>query len=323
MEKYTFKDLACEVLETIERPMSANEIWNLACEKGLDQKLQTSGKTPDQTLSSRLYETIKKPDSPICSVSQDPIKFWLRSRMNELGKNDFSAQIPNAEPYVDSKSQNERDGGYQERDLHPLLVRFVMKNFGVYCKTIYHEESRKQRMGKNQWIHPDIVGVKFPSHYNNETFSMVKNFNQTPYKLYSFELKKNLNFSNLRECYFQAVSNSSWANLGYLVVLKCEENEEFMQELWRLNNAFGIGLIQLNAEKLLSSQILIPAKEKENLDFDTIDLLLSENPNFKDFIASINHNATVSDFKFINDKGYDEILSDEKMEKHIKDKGIN
>jgi hypothetical protein len=30
-------------------------------------------------------------------------------------------------------------------------------------------------------------------------------------------MKKELNFSNLRESYFQAVSNSSWANEGYLV----------------------------------------------------------------------------------------------------------
>ena len=42
----------------------------------------------------------------------------------------------------------------------------------------------------------------------------VLNLNQTTggiaVKLYSFEIKKELSFSNLREAFFQAVSNSSW-----------------------------------------------------------------------------------------------------------------
>ena len=36
-------------------------------------------------------------------------------------------------------------------------------------------------------------------------------------KLWSFEAKLLINRSNVRECFFQAVSNSSWANFGYLV----------------------------------------------------------------------------------------------------------
>ncbi|MCW1533883.1 HrgA protein, partial [Campylobacter jejuni] len=89
-----------------------------------------------------------------------------------------------------------------------------------------------------------------------------------------------LNFSNLKECYFQAVSNSSWANEGYLVVLQ-EIDSEVLSELRRLNQSFGIGVIKL--KDISNSQILISAKEKE-LDIQTLNMLINKNPNFKEFI---------------------------------------
>ena len=199
------------------------------------------------------------------------------------------------------------------------------EDFKLHCKTIYHELSKKAKSGKNQWIHPDIVGVHYPFGFQEETSELLKNLGKTLYELYSFELKVVLDFSNLRECYFRAVSNSSWANEGYLVVLECDESKEFMDELWRLSNAFGIGVIKLNTEDLLTSEVLIPANEKENLDFKTIDLLVDENPNFKEFIESINKNIELSNSKHkhnFDDRAYDEVFSDEKMEKNIKNKKI-
>lgn len=55
-----------------------------------------------------------------------------------------------------------------------------------------------------------------------------------------------LSWSNLKECYFQAVSNSSFANEGYLVVFE-EFDDEILEELIRLNASFGIGVIKLES----------------------------------------------------------------------------
>lgn len=68
-------------------------------------------------------------------------------------------------------------------------------------------------------------------------------------------MKKTLNFTNLREYYFQAVSNSSWANEGYIVALDIDEDDSFLAELKRLNNAFGIGVIKLNDENIIMSNL--------------------------------------------------------------------
>ena len=56
-------------------------------------------------------------------------------------------------------------------------------------------------------------------------------FVKIPLKIYSFEMKKYLSIANLREYYFQAVSNSSWANEGYLVALNIDKNDKELMEL--------------------------------------------------------------------------------------------
>ncbi len=156
--------------------------------------------------------------------------------------------------------------------------------------------------------------------YEDDSFELFKNLNQISYKIYSFELKKELNFSNLRESYFQAVSNSSWANEGYLIAL--DYDEEILDELQRLNNAFGIGFIKINAGDLTSSQIIIQAKEKLNLDLKTLNMLVYKNKDFRNFIQNINQDIDISNIERIGTKFYDKVLEDDTMDKYIVDKKI-
>ena len=75
------------------------------------------------------------------------------------------------------------------------------------------------------------------------------------YFLYSFELKLEINFSNLRKCYFQAVSNSSWANYGYLVVENINLFDiDLMNECYRLTEEFRIGLIKIDINNYFNSK---------------------------------------------------------------------
>ncbi len=184
-----------------------------------------------------------------------------------------------------------------------MLVKFLYENldFNLNCKTIYHEQSKKGKGGEDKWNYPDIVGVYFPyDDYEKETITLLENIKQNSYKLFSFELKIALNFSNLKECYFQALSNSSWANEGYLVVLQ-EIDSEVLSELRRLNQSFGIGVIKL--------------------DIQTLNMLINKNPNFKEFIDDINKQIKVGKEAKIQ-ANFDEIKSDEEMEKYLKEKCI-
>ncbi|EML8146620.1 HrgA protein [Campylobacter jejuni] len=306
--KLTYKELIIEVLKQTKKPLNVSEIWQKALEKGLDKKLSSIGQTPTQTIWNRLLTD----KINFLKTSIKPTTFWLKERENELLKLDNKNEITN---------EKQEKNKFHERDLHPLLVKFLYENldFNLNCKTIYHEQSKKGKGGEDKWNYPDIVGVYFPyDDYEKETITLLENIKQISYKLFSFEIKIALNFSNLKECYFQALSNSSWANEGYLVVLQ-EIDSEVLSELRRLNQSFGIGVIKLEKD-ISNSQILISAKEKE-LDIQTLNMLINKNPNFKEFIDDINKQIKVGKEAKIQ-ANFDEIKSDEEMEKYLKEKCI-
>jgi hypothetical protein len=132
-------------------------------------------------------------------------------------------------------------------------------------------------------------------------------------------LKITLNFSNLRQSYFQAVSNSSWANEGYLVALNIDDDPSFKDEVRRLNNAFGIGIIKLNPENIFESEILFPSRINQEIDWDTVNRLANENADFSYFLKLITEDCKLGKVK----SQYDKVLKMDELTKYIKDKGIN
>ncbi|EPE6971855.1 HTH domain-containing protein [Campylobacter upsaliensis] len=308
MSKITYKELIIEVLKEAKKPLSVSEIWEKACEMGLEKRLSSIGQTPTQTLWNRFF--VNRDD--FIKATQKPITFWLRSRQNELINLNLSEE----------KEVRLEKTKFNERDLHPLLVKFLYENldFRLNSKTIYHEKSKKSENGKDKWNYPDIVGVYFPyDDYQNETLGLLESLKLNSYKIFSFELKISINFSNLKESYFQAVSNSSWANEGYLVVLK-ELDSEVLSELRRLNQSFGIGVIQLDGSEISNSKIVLSAKEKA-LDMQTIDMLVDKNEDFKKFINDINQQIRAGKDAKIQAE-FDRVKSDEEMAKYLKEKHI-
>ncbi|WP_308603955.1 hypothetical protein [uncultured Fibrobacter sp.] len=132
-------------------------------------------------------------------------------------------------------------------------------------------------------------------------------------------MKKEIKWSNLKECYFQAVSNSSWANEGYLVALKYETEPEFMEEMRRLNNAFGIGFIRLDSDNIDESEILFPATTRNFVDWDTLNRLGKVNKDVKELIVHIKESVIIKNVKIAE---YDKVLQDTELAKWIKEKGI-
>jgi len=319
MEKqYTFVDLIVEVFNITKIPMSPEEIWEKALELGLNNKLGSTGKTPPATIGARLYVDIKENESKskFVQVSKRPSRFVLRSL--NISSSTILSELEKKE---ETEIKRNNESNYNERDLHPLLVKYVYTNphFNCYAKTIYQENSVRKVKGANEWLHPDLVGVYFPfSDYSKVTMDLQKSLNVNSIKLFSFEMKKHLDYSNLRQCFFQAVSNSSWANEGYLVCLRIDEDLEFRNELQRLSNAFGIGIIKLNAENINESEIICSARFNENLDWDTLDRLAEDSPDFKKFLNDLMDDNALGKVK----SNYDKVIPDEKYENYIREKKI-
>lgn len=319
----TFLKCAEEILQDAEYPLSYKEIWKCAEERGLAKKLASSGKTPMDSLAARLYVNIRdKADSIFMFASKKPTTFWLKARERELANLETKINKVNEAEELRVEGLNEEKKGLKERDLHPLFVKFLKDSkdnkFNAYAKTIYHEKSTKNQKGVDKWNFPDIVAVHFPfDDYTEDALNLAKNINQSKPKIYSFELKIALSWGNLKESYFQAVSNSSWANEGYLVVFK-EIDNEILDEIKRLNQSFGIGLIQLGLENI---ECILNAKERE-LDFETIEMLIEKNKDFKEFIQNVNKDFKTNDKDRIAIQNYDKILDDDKLKNHIENKKI-
>ena len=161
-----------------------------------------------------------------------------------------------------------------------------------------------------------MVGCYFPiGEWEPEVIEFSSTMGSCPLKLFSFELKKALNFGNLREAFFQTVSNSSWAHESYLVAAEISTDEDFRAELRRLSTSFGVGVIRLDVADPDASEILFPPQTREYLDWETINKLSTMNPDFRDFLKRV---KTDISSKEIRKEKYDKVLEVEELINTIK-----
>jgi hypothetical protein len=175
-----------------------------------------------------------------------------------------------------------------EQQLYPILIDFLKTEFRLYCQRIDEKRSKNQRgFGGNQWLHPDIVAMQpIDKEWDDLVRTCVQQGEGKRVRLWSFEVKKELNGSNIRSSFFQAVSNSSWANEGYLVTTSIADNK-VTQELRMLSALHGIGLILLDPENPSESDIMLPAKSRPDIDWQSVNRIVVENDDFKDYIELV------------------------------------
>lgn len=301
----TFLQLAEKVIQEEKRPLGASEIWDLAVERAYEKELATQGKTPWATLGARLYVEVRdNPNGAFITIGSRPKRFFLRSLANSLGQKALELLLP---------PTSEKRPDYLEKDLHPFLVYYGFYYLRAYLKTIRHAKSDKKEFG--EWVHPDIVGCYFPfSDWKDEVVEVSSLMGNTAVKLFSFELKRELSIANLREAFFQAVSNSSWANEGYLAAMEIDNDEDFRVELERLSTSFEIGVIRIDIEDPDSTEIILPAKSKELVDWETVNKLASINSDFRDLLRRIKTDISSRE---IRREMYDQVLDKDELIRSI------
>ncbi len=186
---------------------------------------------------------------------------------------------------VEKQAQASKPGKLSEHDLYPLLCGYLHGDLKLYPKRI-DEKRATNRHGPNgnKWLFPDLVALEnLGEDWDQEIRACVQQAGAQRARLWSFEVKLLINRANVRETWFQAVSNSSWANLGYLVAADIQENA--MKELRLLGASYGIGLIRLDTGAPSESEILIPARERSEIDWDACNRLAVENSDFREFVS--------------------------------------
>ena len=280
----TIKEAILLSLEDFPHGAIVREVYENILKKKIF-KFSNEARTPDATVSALMGTMVRKGDVRIKRFKNDKniFSYYLSKYSENIENNNFVPIKKKKDPL-----------SFNERELHPLLCSYLNYN-GIVAKTIFHEKSCKAEEHQ-KWIHPDIVGAKFIEQKNLTCNSLYKAISKRDsLRLYSYELKKKIeNDYDLKKCFFQAVSNSSWANHGYLVSF--DINTELKDELARLNHSFGIGFILLKANPY-ESQTWFEAKDRQ-LDFTTIDKLCEINPDFREFIKLVEATLTADDKHF-------------------------
>ena len=252
------KEFAIRVLSESPEPLNYKQIFEEGKRIGLDKELEYSGKTD---IPNNIYSTINqditthRENSVFIKLSSNPVLFGLAEKKDSYSKNSVEKAIKKEVTAEEKelKSRNTEED-YNECDLHPLLVMYLSGNshFMCYTKTIVQQEGNKAPKGIDKWRYPDLIGVcdiGQAKDYEDCTLAVMRKLSENQFKVFSFEMKKAINRSNAREEYFQAVSNSSWANEGYLVAAEIDENDSLlMKDFSLLNSLFGIGIIHLNQD---------------------------------------------------------------------------
>ncbi len=265
----TIKEAIVKVLEENKDSFTYLEVYDLINKK---KYINWGGKTPKDTIGALLGNFIRDNDNRVKRIKgKNGFEYYLSKYENEL----------NLKKTTENNSKTEGHTTYKERDLHLLLSSYLNYE-NIYSKTIFHEKSTNTKDNHQKWIHPDMVGCKFTTLKNHSSNTLMKSVNKNnAFELSSYEIKKEINSDyELKQYFFQTVSNSSWANYAYLVAF--EIADDLKEEIERLNQSFGIGVIKLQANPF-ESKVLYHAKHKE-LDFKTIDKLCEINKDFEKFI---------------------------------------
>lgn len=272
----TIKEAILKSLDDINNITNSFDVYSHIIDKKY-YEFSKEAKTPASTVSALLGDFIRNGDSRVKRIKATggTYSYYLTKNEEKIGIETLTEVTETEVKKVDKVKT------YEERDLHKLLSSFL-KNTGIYSKTIFHEMSTYGKDGNQIWTHPDMVSIKFLNLQSKVSQTFLKAINRVDtFKISSYEIKKEINSDNeLKKAFFQAVSNSSWANYGYLVAY--EFSDSLVEEMERLNQSFGIGVIELNSNPY-QSKILFQPKYRD-LDFKTIDKLCKMNREFEKFI---------------------------------------
>lgn len=313
----TIKEAILKVLEKQKSALTSIEVYDKINENNYID--WSNAKTPSDTINAQLGHFIRQNDTRVKRIKGSRgFEYYLSKYENKINLSEIIEKETESQDIAKSKT-------YKEKDLHKLLSSYL-KSQDTYSKTIFHEKSANSKDKNQKWIHPDMIGINFLNLQNESSNSFMKVVNKSDvFNLNSYEIKREIKSDyELKKCFFQAVSNSSWANYGYLVAFDISKN--LIEEMERLNQSFGIGIIELEATPY-ESKILFPSKYRE-LDFKTIDKLCVINKDFEKFVSQTETMLIAAD-RYIKAtrKEFDEFCddyfrADSEIEKYCKEKHI-
>lgn len=160
----------------------------------------------------------------------------------------------------------------REEKFRALFIRYATLN-NEFAVHIEHTHAVRHSEGMNRWRFPDVVDLQWEVGVaSNDGYQLAKDLlevkrglGEAPFTLKSVELKVRAVSTNLRESFFQTVSNSKWAHEALLVFAMAITDTSLAEELRRLGKSYDVSIISYGlSEEYLDS--LPPADQMLQID---------------------------------------------------------
>jgi hypothetical protein len=222
----------------------------------------------------------------LTDASRSPIRLFVEA----ADEPEVVISVPTAAGTVSAPDESAAVAAEQRREhsLYAPLQAYLAESHGIVSKRIRESTSsnRRGRFG-NRWLHPDIVGMMTPGlHWEDLVRQRSSAMPIRKAKLVSVEVKLALTASTVRESFFQAASNSLWANRAYLAATEVR-GEDTLEELTVLSSLHGVGYIAIDPDNLSESRVLIPARERDEVDWASANRIAKENADFRAYLHQV------------------------------------
>jgi hypothetical protein len=140
----------------------------------------------------------------------------------------------------------------EEEKMYPPIKNWLLKYKNIDAKILDQRTAKTKKGESGIWWYPDLIGIyynikKNQNHLTDIVASIGKNAGSPLLDIYSFEVKIELNYYNIRKHFFQCLANSAWANKRYLIAEKIDEKA--LLEFNKLSRIYNIGLIKIGMKK--------------------------------------------------------------------------
>lgn len=168
-----------------------------------------------------------------------------------------------------------------ERELDAPLVGWLKDRYGIQAQPIPDGPSGKKEVGARKWTYPDVVGyTNYREQFDPLLHKLAQVTGRGSVDLYSYELKKELTGGTVRNAILECAANSAWANYGYVVTARA--NDDALREFELFGTTQGVGLILLNVTRendaltFLSDTKVLHECPRRSVDLRLIDRLCFE-----------------------------------------------
>lgn len=273
------------------RRLTANELSRIMVEENPDWAEKKRQKSKNDTIKFGGFEELRAQVQSEIGSHRGKIEEHVNLRMTEdRPRKYYYTELTESEEVeaVEEEDKNEATVAFSEHDLYPILANYLLDEFGVYARRVDEKKSKnKNGPGGNRWLYPDLIGFEvLSSKWSSTIEQLVQARSDRNSRLWSFEVKKLINRSNVREVFFQALSNSAWANYAYIVAAEVS-GKGTLDELRILSSQHGVGLIQLSTSQESESAVLIQAEERAEIDWTAADRLSVENSDAENIFKQV------------------------------------